>query len=270
MSTYLKGRPAFTAVTALLTLEAFWIVTLMRIHMKSEVLLGQKAWPTDPAVMRSQQRLEGFVVLASQTKMMSTQLKVYPLPICTGKNHLMINERYIRKNVLSVHIFFIFFAKKTPWWAPTLLWEELLVIRAVVWWGVFVLWIWLTDTLLHSTAIRNWGSSVLQPRRTSLFRSLGVHYSLSLRLRHCRFCKTETFILLWRRIHKRCVSKEQKFKLGQCSSSSAAWDKRCFAPGVNELGYQIFPWCLMAIIRKTPGIINWHVRGLLPYNEQPA
>lgn len=135
----------------------------------------------------------------------------------------MKNERYL----LSVHIFFIFFTKKTPWWSSTLSREKFLVFRAIVGWGVFVLWIWLADTLLHSTAIRYWGSSILQPRGTGLFRSLGLHCISCLRHWHSCCYKAQMFISLQRNIHKRRVSKEYKFKLSQCSQPSATWEKNC-------------------------------------------
>lgn len=142
-------------------------------------------------------------------------------------------KRYIRGNLLSVNIFFIFFAKKTPWWSSAPPWEKLLVIRAIVWWRVFVLWIWLADTLLHSTAIRYWDSAILQPRGTGLFRSLGVHYSACLRHWHCCFCEAETFFSLQRHIHKRHVSMEYTLKLSQCSPSYAPWKKNCFVTWVK-------------------------------------
>lgn len=63
---YLQWRPPFAAVTALQALVAFRVISLMRIHMELEILLWQKARATDPAVVRSEQRLEGSVVLTSK------------------------------------------------------------------------------------------------------------------------------------------------------------------------------------------------------------
>ena len=60
--TDLEGGPALAVVVALQTLEQLGLVALVGVHVEAQVLLGQEARAADPAVVGSQQRLEGLVI----------------------------------------------------------------------------------------------------------------------------------------------------------------------------------------------------------------
>ena len=58
----LEWGPALAAIVALEALEELGVVALMRVHMEAQIFLSEEAWAADPAVVRSQERFEGFVV----------------------------------------------------------------------------------------------------------------------------------------------------------------------------------------------------------------
>lgn len=60
----LERGPALAAVVALEALEELRVVAFVRVHVEAQVLLSEEARAADPAVVRSEKRLEGFIVAA--------------------------------------------------------------------------------------------------------------------------------------------------------------------------------------------------------------
>ena len=60
--THLARGPAFATVVTLQALEALWVVSLVRVYMEPQVILGQEARATNPTVVRPQEGLQRCVI----------------------------------------------------------------------------------------------------------------------------------------------------------------------------------------------------------------
>lgn len=68
IATDLEGRPALAAIVALQALEELWLIAFVGVHVEVQILLSEEARATDPAVVRPQERFQGFIVTTGRKR----------------------------------------------------------------------------------------------------------------------------------------------------------------------------------------------------------
>lgn len=126
---HLERGPALAAVVALEALEELRVVAFVRVHVEAQVLLGEEARAADPAVVRSEKWLEGFIVAAERQERQHEKGKA------DSRSRVAVQKTtwYGRSQLLSlpVDVLLVLLSKEIPGRPSTLPMEELLLGRRV-------------------------------------------------------------------------------------------------------------------------------------------
>lgn len=143
--TDLEWGPALAAIVALEALKELWVIALMRVHMETQIFLSEEARAADPAVVRSQEWFERFIVPTGRRKI-SNKLVVKVMWYYLQDFILII------WHLLSINILLILLAEKMFGGSAALPLEELFLWLSVGW-RIFVLRVWLANCCLSCFSI---------------------------------------------------------------------------------------------------------------------